>query len=302
MQREFSPMQAFMVTGLSGAGISTALHVFEDLGFFTVDGLPASLMYEMVTMMRHDCMQHFRGIAFGIALQDRNPVDSMSTAVQMLQLQNVSTHILFFEATETELLRRYATTRRPHPLERMGVGLEHALRQERQSLMALRTLADFVFNTTDDSIHDLRRKLQQQFGKNACENCGSMHPLKVNVISFGFKYGVPKEADIVLDVRFLPNPHFVMALRPFSGLDEQVDSFVYKGEPEQKFYNKLLDFLSFTLELMGNEGRYRVTLALGCTGGRHRSVATAQRVQKMLSQSGYAVTVEHRHMALDVKK
>ncbi len=302
MQRNFSSMQAFMVTGLSGAGISTALQVFEDLGYFTIDGLPVSLMYEMVTMMRHDSMQHFRGIAFGIALHDRNPVDNISAVVQMLQLQNVSTHILFLEADFTELLRRYATTRRPHPLEHTGIGLEHALKKECQSLTALRGMADFVIDTTDNSIHDLRRKLQQQFGKCvAGDESLPVRPLKVNLISFGFKYGVPKEADMVLDVRFLPNPHFDPILRPLSGMDERIDAFIYNNKLEQVFCEKLFDFLVFTLGLMEAEGRYRLSLALGCTGGRHRSVATVQRLHKVLTQNGYAVSVEHRHMALDVQ-
>ncbi len=301
--KDLPSVQAFIVTGLSGAGISTALQVFEDLGFFTIDGLPVSLMYEMVTMMRHDSMRHFQGIALGLALQDRHPVDDMSTVLQMLHLHSVDTHILYFEASEGELLRRYATTRRPHPLERKGLGLEHALVAERNELIALRNMADFVFDTTHDSIHDLRRKLQQQFGNFTTGDSASiLRPLKVNIISFGFKYGVPKEADMVLDVRFLPNPHFEAHLRPLSGLDATIDAYVFGQKLEQVFSSKLLDFIVFTLGLMEAEWRYLVTLDIACTGGRHRSVATTQRVSKMLNQAGYAVSVEHRHMSLDIKK
>ncbi len=296
-------VNAFMVTGLSGAGISTALQVFEDLGYFTVDGLPVSLMYDMASMMRHDSMRHFRGIAIGISVQDNNPTDDFATIVQMLNLHNIKTQLLFFEATETELLRRYATTRRPHPLEHYGISLEYALVSERNSLAPLREMANFVLDTTGYSIHDLRRKLQQEFSQNDDEESGlTQRPLKVNIISFGFKYGVPREADMILDVRFLPNPHFEEELRPLSGLDTVIDEYVYAKEAEQVFFTKLYDFVEFTLGLMEEEGRYRVSLALGCTGGRHRSVATVQRIAKKLKHAGYVVSVEHRHMMLDTQK
>ncbi len=293
-----APLEAHIITGLSGAGKSTALHVFEDLGYFTVDGLPVSMVHQMVTMMHHDSMRNFRGIALSISLHSDGLAEEVSAVIQKLCKQNIQTHVLFLESTETELLRRYATTRRPHPLEQNGLGLEGALISERQHLVSIRNMADLVLDTSTFSIHDLRRVLQQQYGAQK-QDQESLRPLKVNVISFGFKYGVPKEADVVFDVRFLPNPHFEPELRPFCGKDASIDEYVFKGNLEQVFLEKLLDFMLFTLGLMEAEGRYRVTLAIGCTGGRHRSVATVERLFKALKQAGYAVSAEHRHMSLD---
>ncbi len=295
-----TPIKAFIIAGLSGAGKSTALHVFEDLGYFTVEGLPISLVYEMVTMMRHDSMQHFKGIVLGVSLHSENLSENISTAMQMLGLQDVRTQIIFLEASEAELLRRYATTRRPHPMEASGIGLESALQKERAKLQDLRSMADFVLDTSTFSIHDLRRALQQQYGKGGTGQ-DNIRPLKVNIITFGFKYGVPKEADLVFDVRFLPNPHFDKQLRPLSGKDAAIDAYVYGNNLEQMFFSKFRDFTLFTLGLMEAEGRFRLTLAVGCTGGRHRSVATGERICKVIQQAGYVTTLEHRHMALDVQ-
>ncbi len=295
-----APLAAYIVTGLSGAGKSTALQVFEDLGYFTAEGLPVSLVHEMVTMMQHDSMCRFKGIVLGISLHSSGLAEEVSAVMQKLCAKGIQTHILFLEASETELLRRYATTRRPHPLEQSGLGLEGALECEKHNLLPLRNMADLVIDSSNFSIHDLRRVLQKHYdthGQN--QNRVFLRPLKVNLISFGFKYGVPKEADTVIDVRFLPNPHFEKALRPLSGLDAAIDEYVYKEDREQSFADILINFMLFTLSLMEAEGRYRVTLAIGCTGGRHRSVATVERLSKVLKQSAYAVSVEHRHMLLD---
>ncbi len=303
MQEEIThaPVEAYVITGLSGAGKSTALQVFEDLGYFTVDGLPASLMYEMVLMMRHASMSHFRGIALGLSLHGSNLAESVSDVIQKLCEQDIQVHLIFLEAGENELLRRYATTRRPHPCEREGLGLEEALESEQRQLTPIRDMADMVLDTTAYSIHDLRRVLQQHYGQQGkSKTCFFLRPLKVHIVSFGFKYGVPKEADILFDVRFLPNPYFDAQLRSLSGKDAEIDAYVFKNNMEQVFSEKLMTFMLFTLGLMEAEGRYRVTLAIGCTGGRHRSVATVERLYKTLKQAGYAVSVEHRHMSLDV--
>ncbi len=302
-----APVAAYIVTGLSGAGKSTALQVFEDLGYFTVDGLPVSLAHEMVSMMQHESMHRFRGIALGISLYNDSLAEEVSTAIEKMCAQGVQPHFLFLEASEAELLRRYATTRRPHPLEQgaklgeqRGIGLEGALISERRNLVPIRDMADVVLDTSSYSIHDLRRVIQQHYGPQGHnEKKEYLRPLKVNIISFGFKYGVPKEADVLLDVRFLPNPHFDLELRPLSGKDLVIDQYIFKNNLEQVFLEKFLSFMLFTLGLMEAEGRYRVTLAIGCTGGRHRSVATVERLYKALKQAGYAVSLEHRHMSFD---
>lgn len=283
-----------IVTGLSGAGKSVALRVFEDLGYFTVDGLPASLTPEMVGMMRRPSMEHFRGIALGMDLRQNDFLRQLNGALLALAEEGVRAQVLFVEAQTTTLLRRYAATRRPHPLERGGFGLEAAIAAERERLRPLREMADFVVDTSRLSIHDLRRIIQKRWTRGP-EN---LHPLRVNLLSFGFKYGIPAEADYVFDMRFLANPYFEESLREKSGKDKAVADYVFAAPAAVEFRNKLTDLVLYMLPLMEAEGRYRVTLAVGCTGGRHRSVAMAEYLRRVLRQSGYAVAMEHRHLEL----
>ncbi|MBO4300200.1 MAG: RNase adapter RapZ [Desulfovibrio sp.] len=290
----FSKGKVCIVTGLSGAGKSTALKVFEDMGHFVVDGLPAGMASEMVAMMSRPSMAHFKGIALGMDLRQSNFVDEMIDCLNALARQNVHPMLLFLEADSLELVRRYATTRRPHPLERKGLGLEAALQEERNSLLPLREMADLVIDTSRFSIHDLRRAIQKRWGRSK----GKLRSVRVNVISFGFKYGVPREADLVFDLRFLPNPYFVENLRPLSGLDKSVVEYVFHAQQSTEYRHKLLDLLLFMLPLMEAEGRYRVTIAVGCTGGRHRSVAMAEEICQALRQADYPVYLEHRHLEL----
>lgn len=283
-----------IVTGLSGAGKSVALRVFEDLGYFTVDGLPASLTPEMVGMMRRPSMEHFRGIALGMDLRQNDFLRQLNGALLALAEEGVRAQVLFVEAQTATLLRRYAATRRPHPLERGGFGLEAAIAVERERLRPLREMADFVVDTSHLSIHDLRRIIQKRWTRGP-EN---LHPLRVNLLSFGFKYGIPAEADYVFDMRFLANPYFEESLREKSGKDKAVADYVFAAPAAMEFRNKLTDLVLYMLPLMEAEGRYRVTLAIGCTGGRHRSVAMAEYLRRVLRQSGYAVAMEHRHLEL----
>lgn len=287
-----SAVRVCIVTGLSGAGKSTALQVFEDLRHFTVDGLPASMAPEMAGMMERPSMAHFRGMALGMDMRQNDFPEEMREALETLRARGVPTTLLFLEAETPELIRRYATTRRPHPLERSGVGLEAALSQEIRSLAPLRELADIVLDTTHLSIHDLRRTIQKRWRHEK----GQMRGIRVNIISFGFKYGVPREADMVMDLRFLPNPFFVEGLRPLSGKDRPVVDYILSFGQAAEFRTRLLDLLLFMLPQMEAEGRYRVAVALGCTGGRHRSVAMAEEIHAALRQAGYPVSVEHRHL------
>lgn len=288
------PVAVCIVTGLSGAGKSTALKVFEDMGHFVVDGLPASLAPEMVDMMSRPSMSHFKGIALGMDLRQSNFLDEINDALSDLAVVNIRPMLLFMECDAQELIRRYATTRRPHPLEREGMGLEASLLSERNSLSPLREMADLVIDTSRFSIHDLRRAIQKRWS----DSKSKLRAIRVNVISFGFKYGVPREADFVFDLRFLTNPYFVEALRPMCGKDREVAQYVFEQPHAREFCVKLIDLLLFILPLMETEGRYRVTIAVGCTGGRHRSVAMAEEVTQALRQADYPVTLEHRHLEL----
>lgn len=283
-----------VVTGLSGAGKSTALQVLEDLGYFTVDGLPGSMVPDMVNITERSSMGHFRGVALGVDVRSDGFLEDVSAAMQRLKERGLRPVIFFVEADASALMRRYATTRRPHPLEREGMGLDAALTVERQRLAPLRGMADIVLDTTNFSIHDLRRAVQNRWSNAQ----GRLRSIKVNVVSFGFKYGVPKEADMVFDLRFLPNPYFIEELRALSGRDAPVVSYVFADPTSREFRARLTEFLLFTLPLVESEGRFRLTIALGCTGGRHRSVSMAEYLFRVFSQSDYPAALEHRHLEL----
>lgn len=282
-----------VVTGLSGSGKSTALNVFEDLGYFCVDGLPAAMLPKLVSLFLGKDSRH-RGLALGMDLRQHDFLEQWNDALQELSTRGVFVRVLFVEAKDSSLMRRYATTRRPHPLESASLGLEQALVKERAMLAPLRKDAELVIDTSEYSIHDLRRLIQERFASDKSSGQG----MRVHVISFGFKYGVPAEADLVFDLRFLPNPYFVPELRPLSGKDQAVSDYVFKGEPGATFKQKLQEFLLYLLPLYAAEGRYRIALAIGCTGGRHRSVAMAEHLLATLLDSGYSVSLEHRHFDL----
>ncbi|MUM78193.1 RNase adapter RapZ [Pseudodesulfovibrio sp. F-1] len=282
-----------VVTGISGSGKSTALKVFEDLGFFCIDGLPSGMSAKIAGLILKQDTK-YRGLALGMDMRQPEFLEGWDIAFEEMAAMGISPQVLFLEARLGELMRRYATTRRPHPLESQSLGLEQALEQEKTLLDPIRASADLVLDTSDYSVHDLRRVIQTKWS--AIEELG--RGMRVHIITFGFKYGVPSEADFVFDLRFLPNPYFDEALRPLSGLDKTISDFVLGSQVGVEFNDRFLEFLTYILPLYADEGRYRITLALGCTGGRHRSVAVAESVLATLKKKGYAVTIEHRHMEL----
>lgn len=293
VQPPLDALSVVVVTGLSGAGKSTALNAFEDLGYFCVDGLPVDMLPKLVALFLGKDSKH-RGLALGMDLRQHDFLDRWNDAVQELAAKGVFVRVLYVESKTPTLMRRYATTRRPHPLESGELGLEQALLKERAMLSPLRKDAELVLDTSEYSIHDLRRMIQERFG--AKDHVGQ--GMRVHVISFGFKYGVPAEADLVFDLRFLPNPYFVPELRPQSGKDAPVAAYVLDSEPGATFKSKLLEFLLYLLPLYASEGRYRIAVAIGCTGGRHRSVAMSELLFATLRDAGYSVTLEHRHFEL----
>ena len=289
-----SPLPVVVVVGISGAGMSTALQVFEDLHFVTADGLPPSVLPEMARLLGDQARGHSHGVALGVRLPRPELRDELLLALRQISAAGGRPLLLFLTADPAVILRRYATTRRPHPLEREGLGLEQAMAEEVASLTPVREAADLVIDTTAFSIHDLRRMIQRKW-RTAGEHLRS---LKINIISFGYKYGVPREADLVFDLRFLPNPYFVEELRPLSGQDKAVVDYIFAEAPAQEFRQSFLSFLSFLLPYYESEGRYRLSLAVGCTGGRHRSVALVEFLAGALRKQDYLVSVEHRHMEL----
>lgn len=284
-----------LVTGLSGAGKSTALHAFEDLGFFTIDGLPFSLAPDAAAMMEKPAMERFSGLAIGMDMRQADFPSWLKDALADFPACGMELSLLFLEASDAELMRRYAITRRPHPLEKESLGLNGAIAREREQLMPLRKMSDLVIDSSGYSIHDLRRAIHRSYSPEGIAG-SSLH---VTVISFGFKYGIPADADFVFDLRFLDNPYFVPELRPFAGTNPEVAGYVFKSGAADKFVKLALQMLFYVFSEMEAEGRSRVTLAMGCTGGRHRSVAVAERIGAALRQSGSRVLIEHRNIEDD---
>ena len=282
-----------IITGLSGSGKSTALAVFEDMGFFTVDGLPSIFAPQIAGMIRKEGFG-YQGIALGMDLRQSDFNHEYGQAMEELRKCGFISRMLFLEARPDVLFKRYATTRRPHPLEREGLGLEQALEIERNRLRHLRKTADLVLDTSSHSVHDLRRVIQDKW-----KHLRSLtRTLRIHLLTFGFKYGTPSEADMMFDLRFLPNPFFVPELKELSGLDKPVADYVLEQEPGKEFFTRLSNFLYFILTQFESEGRFRLTIAIGCTGGRHRSVAVAETLVGLLRKDGYTLTLEHRHLLL----
>ena len=282
-----------MVTGLSGAGRSTALRALEDLGFFCVDNLPTLLVEQTVASCERGGM---RRLALGIDVRVRSFLQGAGQALQLLAASGRTLHIIFLDASDEALLRRYSSTRRPHPLSTVeppgpvGAVLE-GIQIERERLAPLRAIASRVLDTTRLSVHELRRRIVGEFGPGA----GRGERMRTRILSFGFKYGVPVDADLTLDVRFIENPYFVEDLRPLSGLDTPVSRFVLGKPDTQGFLERAMALLEFLLPRYEAEGKSYLTVAVGCTGGRHRSVAIAERIAEELRRClQVQVSVSHR--------
>lgn len=284
-----------IITGLSGAGKSTALRAFEDLNFFSVDGLPALLAPEIATLIERAGMENYAGIAMCMDMREPAFLQNFKSALAELAETGSKVSVVYLEASLAELLKRYASTRRPHPLEKLGISLIDAIERERAELGLLREQANLIIDSSGYSIHDLRRAIHRAFRRedNACKGP------HINIVSFGFKYGLPQDSDYVFDLRFLPNPYFVEELKPLSGLDAAVAQFIFQCDGAPKLIGILISLFDFILPLMEKEGRCRITIAFGCTGGRHRSVAVAERFGRDLSSSGYSITLEHRNLNHD---
>lgn len=284
------------VAGLSGAGKSTVLQVFEDMGYFTVDGLPSDLVADMLNVLNQDSLARYKGLVISVDTREPGYLQLLSRAFEQIKIQGFTPFILFMEASPDALMRRYATTRRPHPLEREGLNLQQAMLQEKQRLDAMRDMANLILDTSSYTIHDLRRAIQNKWSD--LQSQKGLKLLRINLISFGFKYGLPAETEMAFDLRFLPNPYFVPELKELTGIFPEVANYVLGSEEGVNFYQKLEDFLMGTLPMYEAEGRFRVSIAIGCTGGKHRSVAFVEALNNVLSKAGYIVTLEHRHMAL----
>jgi RNase adapter protein RapZ len=282
-----------VVSGLSGAGKSQALRALEDLGFFCVDNLPTSLVPQVVALCERGGMTR---MALGIDVRVRAFLNDVETALRQIQAGDErELQVLFLDASDETLLRRFSESRRPHPLSAESSGdalaVLDGVRVERERLAPLRARATRVIDTTTTTVHELRRLLIAQFGP-AADGASRM---VIRIVSFGFKFGTPVDADLVFDVRFLDNPHFIPELRPLTGLDEPVARHVL-GDPEAKeFLRRIRSLLEYLVPRYEREGKSYLTIAIGCTGGRHRSVAVAEELAREIAPTiSGPVRVVHR--------
>jgi UPF0042 nucleotide-binding protein len=279
-------LQLVVVTGLSGSGKSTAIHVLEDLGFYCIDNLPVALIPRFVELWESS-REDVRRVALGIDVRERHFLDEVPRVFQELRAAGVALEVLYLEASDEVLVRRFSETRRPHPAAASG-GLPDAIRVERARLRGLRGVADRILDTSALTVHELRLALRELVEHVAA---GS---LTIALVSFGYKYGLPSDADLALDCRFLPNPFFVEELRHKTGSDPAVADYVLRRAETQEFLQRLMSLLEFTLPRYQQEGKSYLTIALGCTGGRHRSIVLVEELERRLRAHGHRVLVRHR--------
>jgi RNase adapter protein RapZ len=273
-----------IITGMSGAGRSTAAKSLEDLGWFVVDNLPPALLPTMLDLADRASLA---GIAAIVDVRSRAFSTDLKSAISSLGARGVAPHVLFLEASDPVLVQRFENVRRPHPMQGAGTIVD-GINAERELLRAVRGDSDIVLDTSSLNVHELRSRMHGYFGGD------SVTGLRLNIISFGYKYGLPVDADLVADCRFLPNPHWVPELRPLSGLDASVRDYVLDQPAASAFLAAYLAVLEVSLAGFEREGKRYVTLAIGCTGGKHRSVAMAEQLAARLA--GRDVTVSHRDL------
>ncbi|MFK2825449.1 RNase adapter RapZ [Bacillus sp. B190/17] len=279
-------MQLVIITGMSGAGKTVAIQSFEDLGFYCVDNLPPTLLPKFLELMK-DSGNQMNKVAVVMDMRGREFFDYLFQSLdEAAEMASVTPKLLFLDAEDSVLVRRYKETRRSHPLSPTGLPLD-GIRQERGLLEDLKGRAHIIYNTSNMKPKELREKILGEFSPD------KKAVFTVNVMSFGFKHGLPIDADLVFDVRFLPNPHYIDHLRPRTGLEADVSSYVMKWNDTQKFLEKVLDLLSFMLPHYKMEGKSQLVIAIGCTGGQHRSVALAEYIGSYFA-SDYQTRITHR--------
>ena len=277
-----------IITGMSGAGRSTAAKALEDLDWFVIDNLPPSLLPTMINLARR-AKGALPRIAAVVDVRSRAFTSDLQSAITELATRGVRPRVVFMEAADDTLVRRFENVRRPHPLQEDGRVVD-GIAAERELLRTVRGEADLVLDTSALNVHELRARLQDFFG------AGPEEGPRISVVSFGYKYGLPVDADLVVDCRFLPNPRWIEALAPLSGQDERVREYVLSQLGAAEFLDAYLTSLRVTLAGYERQGKKYVTLAIGCTGGKHRSVAIAEHIAEQLEETGLGIQVVHRDL------
>ncbi len=279
-------LRVVVVSGLSGSGKSTAIHVLEDLGFYCIDNMPVALVTKFVELWESSG-EDVRRVALGIDVRERRFLAEFPRVCAELRSAGVDLEVLYLEATDDVLVRRFSETRRPHPAADGG-SLVDGIRREREKLLPLRELADRILDTSALTVHELRDALRELVER---PETGTM---TVTLISFGYKYGSPSDADLTVDCRFLPNPFFIEELRHQTGLDVAVAEYVLRRDETEEFLARLMNLLEFTLPRYQREGKSYLTIGIGCTGGRHRSIVLVEELRRRLEALGHRVLVRHR--------
>ncbi|MFI5174506.1 MAG: RNase adapter RapZ [Terriglobia bacterium] len=280
-------IQFVVITGLSGSGKGSALKAFEDLGYYCIDNLPIDL----IPLFAELCVSsgaEYHQTAMVVDVREGTALRRFPRIYRQLRSMGVSTRLFFLEAATSVLVRRYSETRRPHPLTAKQA-VTQSIAIERKRMQPIRALADAVIDTTPFTVHELRRTLMERFTEQK-----QHRPLHINTISFGFRYGVPPTSDLVFDVRFLPNPNFVASYRERTGNDARVRRYVLSFKQTRELLDRLSDLLKFLIPQYVAEGKSYLTIAVGCTGGRHRSVVIANQLDKLFKSLHYRTTLEHR--------
>ena len=285
-------MRFVIVTGMSGAGKSTALKTLEDMGYFCVDNLPVQLIMRFA-QIAYGSDNDINDVAIGVDIRSGVYLEQLSECLANLQKSEYHYEILFLDSNDDVLIKRYKETRRNHPLARNG-RVEDGIKKERSQIAFLRKEADYIIDTTSLLTRELKAELDKIFvgGK-------EYHNFILSVVSFGFKYGIPRDADLVFDVRFLPNPYYNLELRPLTGNDEAIQEFVMQFDEAKEFVNKIVDLLEFLIPNYIKEGKNGLVIGIGCTGGKHRSVTLANALYQELRELPYSVRKEHRDIEKD---
>ena len=284
-------MEILIISGLSGGGKSKAASFLEDIGYYIVDNLPAEMMAKFADFCATSSGRYDR-VALVYDVRAGEPFDLLIETLERLKVRGVNCRMLFLEASTTTIINRYKETRRIQPLAAQGLNIEQAIAREREIMQPVRDHADFIIDSSSFSTAKLRSELLCLFGDQK-DKAG----LGVSVLSFGFKHGIPIEADLVFDVRFMPNPYYVAELKTLTGLDAAVSDFVMSFQQTHDFIDRLQDMLKFLLPLYREEGKTVLVIAIGCTGGHHRSVAVAHQIAEFIAGEGYLVTENHRDIS-----